>query len=128
MPAGTDGMVRQGLRRDDTMKATWATGAVLLVLAACGRGELDNVTFEGARFSGDLKSERGDRAAFVATGGPASVSLEGARQAAHYQVVQHCIAYLGSSDVVWIDGPDVADTELVISNDKVVLTGRCIEP
>jgi hypothetical protein len=110
------------------MKSTWATGAVLLVLAACGRGELDSVTFEGARFNGDLRSERSDRAGFVATGGPASVSLEGARQAALYQVVQHCIGYLGSSDVAWINGPDVEDAELVISDDKVVLTGRCIEP
>ncbi|MCK0148759.1 hypothetical protein MWU54_01890 [Marivita sp. S6314] len=110
------------------MKATWVTGAVLLTLAACGRGQLDTVTYDGAVFGGDLKSERSDRAAFVATGGPASVSLEGAKQAAAYQVVQHCIAYLGSSDVVWVNGPDVADTELVITDNEVVLTGRCIEP
>ena len=110
------------------MKPAWIIGAVLLTLAACGRGELDTVTYEGARFNGDLRSERGNRAAFVATGGPASVSLEGARRAAHYQVVQHCIEYLGSSDVAWINGPDVEDSALRIENNKVVLTGRCIEP
>ncbi|MFP7673315.1 hypothetical protein ACG74X_08165 [Marivita sp. S0852] len=110
------------------MKAAWAAAAVLLIVAACGRDELDTVTYEGARFAGDLSFERGDRAAFVATGGPASVSLEGAKRAASYQVVQHCIAYLGSSDVAWANGPDVEDADLVIQDDRVVLSGRCIEP
>lgn len=110
------------------MKATWAIGAVFLALAGCGSADRDTITYEGARFSGDLRSERGDRAAFVATGGPASVSLEGASQAAQFQVVQHCIRYLGSSDVAWTNGPDVEDSALQVENDKVVLSGRCIEP
>lgn len=110
------------------MKTGWLCASVLCVLAACGQSELDTVTFEVARFAGDLKSERRDRAGFVAQGGPASVSLEGAKQAAAYQVVQHCIAFLGSSDVAWINGPDVPDDQLLIKNDRVVLTGRCIEP
>lgn len=110
------------------MKATWAVGAVLLALTACGQGDLDTVTFEGARFSGDLRSERSDRTSFVATGGPASVSLEGAKQAAVYQAVQHCIDHLGSSDMAWVNGPDAPDDALVIDNNKVVLTGQCIEP
>ncbi|MCI5111817.1 MAG: hypothetical protein MRY75_14810 [Marivita sp.] len=110
------------------MKPAWICASVLCLLAACGESELDTVTFEGARFAGDLRSERGDRAAFVALGGPASVSLEGAKQAAAYQVVQHCIAYLGSSDVAWVNGPDVADDKLVVQDNRVVLTGRCIEP
>lgn len=110
------------------MKATWALGAVLLVLAACGRGELDTITYEGARFTGDLRTERSDRPGFVATGGPASASLEGARQAAVFQAVQYCIRYLGSSDIAWINGPDVEDAALRIDNNKVVLSGRCVEP
>ena len=110
------------------MKSAWAAGAIILTLAACGRGELETVTYEGARFSGDLRSERGDRAAFVATGGPASVSPEGSKRAAAYQAVQHCIAYLGSSDIAWTVGPDTDDTALTIDNNKVVLSGRCIEP
>ena len=110
------------------MKSGWISASVLCVLAACGRGELDTITFEGARFSGDLRSERGDRAAFVASGRPASVSLEGARQAASYQAVQHCIGYLGTSDIAWTNGPDVADSDLTISDNAVILTGRCNEP
>ncbi len=110
------------------MKTVWVLAPVLCALAACGRGDLDTVTFEGARFDGDLRSERSDRAGFVATGGPASVSLEGAKQAAMYQAVQHCIAYLGSSDVAWINGPDVDDSELIITDNEVVLSGRCVEP
>lgn len=110
------------------MKSGWVCASVLCLLAACGRSELDMVTYDGARFVGDLRSERGDRTAFVATGGPASVSLEGARQAAQFQVVRHCIDFLGSSDVVWTNGPDVEDSALTIVDDKVVLTGRCVEP
>ena len=110
------------------MKSAWATGLVLLAVSACGRGELDMITYEGNVFGGDLQSERRDRAAFVATGEPASLSLEGAKQAAIYQVNQYCISYLGSSDVAWINGPDVDDADLVVESDEVVLTGRCIEP
>lgn len=110
------------------MKATWAIGSIFLLVAACGQGDLDTVIYEGARFGGDLRVVRGDRAAFVATGGPASVSLEGSKQAAEFQVVQHCIRYLGSSDVAWTNGPDVEDSALLIENNKVVLSGRCIEP
>lgn len=110
------------------MKSAWVSGTVLLVLAACGDGDMDTITLDGARFSGDLRSERSDREAFVATGGPASVSLEGSRQAAAYQAVQHCIGYLGISDIAWINGPDVADDQLTIIDDEVVLTGRCSEP
>ena len=110
------------------MKATWAAGFCVALLAGCGQSELDVITFEGDRFAGNLRSERGDRAAFVATGGPASISLEGAKQAAVYQAVQHCIDYLGTSDFEWTNGPDVDDTALIIVENEVVLTGRCSEP
>ena len=110
------------------MKSGWVFASGLCLLAACGHNERDIVTFEGVRFAGDLRAERGDRAAFVATGGPASVSLEGAKQAAKYQVVQHCIAYLGTSDAAWVNGPDAPDAELVVTDNRVVLTGRCVEP
>ncbi len=100
----------------------------MVLLAGCGQDEMSTIVFEGAPFRGDLSFDRGDRAAFVATGGPASVSLEGARQAASFQAVQHCIAYLGSSDIAWENGPDAEDAALVIQNDEVILTGRCIEP
>ena len=128
MPIASKRMVRQDIPRGDTMKSGWICASVLCLLAACGQSDLDTVTFEGARFDGDLRSERSDRAGFVATGGPASVSIEGAKQAALFQVVQHCIAYLGSSDVAWVSGPDVPDEELVLQRDRVVLTGRCVEP
>ena len=110
------------------MKITWAAGILVFALAGCGQSDLDIVVFEGDRFVGDLRSERSDRAAFVATGGPASVSLEGAQQAAQFQAVQHCLAYLGSSDVAWTNGPSEDGSELVVQDDRVVLTGRCSEP
>jgi len=110
------------------MKATWAAGIVFLGLAGCGQSSMKTITYEGAVFSGDLSSDSDDRAGFVATGGPASVSLEGARQAAAFQAVQHCIDYLGSSDIAWVNGPDAEDSALVIQDNEVVLSGRCIEP
>ncbi|WP_292288030.1 hypothetical protein [Marivita sp.] len=110
------------------MKAAWAALFGSMILAGCGASDRDTITFEGARFTGDLQSERGNRAAFVATGGPASVSLEGSRQAAQFQAVQHCIGYLGTSDVDWKNGPYVDDSELTIRDNAVVLTGRCVEP
>jgi len=110
------------------MKSAWVSVPLLCMLAACGSSDLDTITFEGARFSGDLRSERSDRAAFVASGGPASISLEGAKQAAEFQAVQHCIAYLGTSDIDWVDGPDVEDSGLVVVENEVVLTGSCTEP
>ena len=110
------------------MKSAWISAPVFALLAACGSSDLDTITYEGARFSGDLRSERSDRAAFVASGGPASVSLEGAKQAAEFQAVQHCISYLGTSDIDWVNGPDVEDSGLVVVENAVVLTGRCSEP
>lgn len=110
------------------MKAAWAAGALVLILAGCGRGETDRIVFEDEVFYGNLKADRNDRTSFVARGGPASGSLEGARQAASYQAVQHCIGFLGTSDIEWINGPDVEDTALMIEDDEVVLSGRCVEP
>ncbi|MCL3882759.1 hypothetical protein [Marivita sp. GX14005] len=107
------------------MRSVWAGIAALVVLSACGRGSLDTITHEGAVFHGDLTAERSDRASFVATGGPVSVSVEGARRAAVYQANQHCIAYLGTSDIAWArTGEDV----LVADGDMLVLMGRCNEP
>ncbi len=110
------------------MKAAWVAGICAVLLSACGQSPLDRVTFEGNTFVGDLRFDRSDRAAFVAQGGPASVSLEGARQAAAFQAVRHCIDFLGTSDVAWTNGPNVTDEELIIEDNEVVLSGRCIEP
>lgn len=110
------------------MKAAWIIGALVLTLAGCGPRAMQTITYEGTVFAGNLRPDRDDRAAFVATGGPAAVSLEGAKQAAEFQVVRHCIDYLGTSDVAWTNGPDVEDTALLIQDNEVVLTGRCIEP
>lgn len=110
------------------MKIKWAVFASVIVLAACGRNELDQILFEDQVFSGDIDFNKDDRTAFVTRGGPASMSLEGSRQVAVYRAVQHCLEYLGSSDIAWTSGPDVADENLLIQDGEIVLTGRCIEP
>lgn len=108
------------------MKRIIIAATLLLALAGCG-GKNDDITMDGQRFDGRVSTERGDRAAFVATGGPASASLEGAREAARYEAIKHCISYLGTSDIAWVQGPDAEDAALAIDRDRVILSGRCIE-
>ncbi|MCB1335068.1 MAG: hypothetical protein KDK26_15810 [Roseivivax sp.] len=102
-------------------------GLALALLAGCGE-DPNAIRFDGQVFKGKGKGDRSDRAYFVATAGPASVSLEGARQAAVYEAYKYCLEYLGTSDIAWENGPDVEDTALQIEDDKLLLSGRCIEP
>lgn len=109
------------------MKTGLLIAAMAIVLAGCG-GDRGDIKIDGKSFGGSAKRERGDRAAFVATGGKASDSLEGARQAAVYEGIKYCLKYLGTSDIAWEQGPDVEDEDLVVDRDRVVFRGRCIEP
>ena len=109
------------------MKKYVIIGTALLALAACGKSA-DGVVVDGESFRGSAKRVKGDRSKFVAVGGPVSKGLEGARLAADFEAVKYCIEYLGSSDVIWTQGPDVDDSELVIEKDRVVLIGQCDEP
>ena len=57
--------------------------------------------------------------------GPASASLEGAREAGRYEAIRYCIDNFGSSDITWIAGPDAEDGTLTIANDRLQLRGTC---
>ena len=105
-----------------------ASLGLLLMVAGCGDRHANRLTIEGQPFSGGAKADRDDRAAFTATGGPVSVSLDGARQAAAFEAVKYCIGYLGSSDIAWSQSPDAPEAELEIENDRVTVSGRCLEP
>lgn len=99
---------------------------MLLVLGACSGG-VNQLTIDGQSYSGKARADRDDRAQFVAQAGPASASLENARQAAAFEAVQYCIDYLGTSDIAWINPPDAPEEALLIDNNEVVVQGRCVE-
>ncbi len=99
----------------------------LLGLGACTRDQ--NVfQADGEFYKGKARSERSDRANFVVEAGPVSASLDNARAAAKYEAVKYCVDYLGSSDIEWTANPDDPDESLLIDNDRLIASGRCIEP
>ncbi|WP_136441446.1 hypothetical protein [Pacificoceanicola onchidii] len=83
--------------------------------------------FDGQRYRTAAKSERGNRASFVATARPVSASLDGAIEAARYESIQHCIRYFGTSDIDWASGPDTPREALQIEDDTLTFVGTCLD-
>ncbi len=118
------------------VRATITLGLVLLV---AGCGTLSNlgqglgigrkqVLFEGQRFRAKAQAvERRDKQEFVVSVRPVQASLDGARQAAEYQGVRHCIKYFGTSDIDWQIGPDTDPGSLPIDGDTLTFRGSCID-
>ena len=104
-------------------------GLALATLAGCGvfGSKAKRYEYGGMVFTGDAKRVRGDRASFVATGGPVSASLEGAIGATEYQGIRYCIKYLGTSDIDWAIGPDTPQAQLPVDGDKLTFQGTCRE-
>ena len=101
-----------------------------LGLAACGNVvetfTSKSVTFDGVSFRGKAAAaNKADRRDFVATVGPASRSMVGAREAVQYQGPRYCILNFGVSDIAWEISPEAE--ELPMENDRIVLKGRCLE-
>lgn len=103
--------------------------AMTTALSACGTNHADRrIRFDGEIFRGNAKAQdRADRRAFVATAGPVSRSLEGARQAVSYEATKYCIKWFGISDVAWEIDPQADAAALPMDNDKLVLRGTCVE-
>lgn len=84
------------------------------------------VAFDGVSFLGSARApDSSDRHAFVATVGPASRSMAGARAAVHHQGVRYCILNFGVSDIDWQVSPEAE--VLPMEGDRIVLPGRCLE-
>ena len=90
-----------------------------------GFAKKSDPTFQGERFRGSSKADRGARQHFVATVRPVSKSFEGARQAAEYQGIRHCIEYFGTSDISWEIGPQTDPDALNVENDTLTFMGSC---
>lgn len=101
-----------------------------LGLAACDSARnffsSDRTTFDGVAFRGQAKAvDKADRRDFLASAGPASRSMAGAREAVRYQGTRYCILNFGISDIDWEISPE---TEVLpMDGDRVVLKGRCLE-
>lgn len=103
-------------------------GLVLLCLCAAGCVERkERQSFDGQFFSARLSSTRGDRSNFQIAIKPVSASIEGALEAGRYESTRHCVTYYGSSEVDWQIGPDQDPESYAISNDTLLLQGRCVE-
>lgn len=94
------------------------------MLSACGPTEND-VLFDGQAFRARLDTDRGTREDFTVSVRPVSASLLGAREAGRYEAVVYCVNRYGSSNIAWVVGPDSPDEALTISDDTLVLQGRC---
>lgn len=100
---------------------------LILVLAACSGGRRrDMVAFDGQFFKARASSSRQDRAAFAVTVTPVSASLSGAREAGRYEAVKYCIRTFGSSEMDWELGPDAPEEALVVVEDTLTFSGRCV--
>lgn len=110
------------------MRPALLTGLLLiavLFLTACTERRADRVAFDGQFFrstSGKVDKQRDE---FEVSVTPVSASLDGAREAGRYEAIRYCITQFGSSDIVWIEGPDAEDGTLRISGDKLLLRGTC---
>ncbi|MFP4273940.1 MAG: hypothetical protein ACLFRU_02860 [Paracoccaceae bacterium] len=97
----------------------------LPALSACGRGGDDQVTFDGNIYRAELARIEGDRREFAIDVRPASLGLEGAREAGRYEATKYCIRNFGSSAATWTIGPDSPEEALVVEDDRLRLRGAC---
>jgi hypothetical protein len=98
--------------------------ASVLALTACAQNK-NNPKFDGHTFRAKLSKVEKQRDQFSVVVSPASSSLEGVREAGRYEATKYCIAQFGTSDIVWVNGPDAEDNQLIISDDKLQLRGAC---
>ncbi|MEM9581114.1 MAG: hypothetical protein AAF891_10540 [Pseudomonadota bacterium] len=100
--------------------------AALALVAGC-EDPTKAILFDGMRYTGRLQADSEDKRSFVATAGPVSQGLEGAREAALYEGNVYCIRKYGRSDIDWALSPDAAANALSITDDLLTVKGRCAE-
>lgn len=111
------------------LRPVWLLGLLLiatLLLTACNaerRGE--RIAFDGQFFRASAKKQDRQRLNFEVTVRPVSASLAGARAAAEHEAKRYCIGNFGTSDIIWINGPDGEDGTLNVSGDRLVVQGTC---
>lgn len=110
---------------EETVMKNWMRFALCAgLLAGCTSPE-DRIFFDGQTYSTKLRKVERQLDQFFVTVRPVSNSLAGAREAGQYQAVVHCVNNFGSSDIIWIAGPDAPQEQLNIESDTLTLQGRC---
>lgn len=111
------------------LRPVWLLGLLLiatLLLTACqAERRADRIAFDGQFFRTSSKKLDKQRFNFEVTVRPVSASLDGARAAGRHEAFRYCIGNFGSSDIVWINGPDGEDGTLRVSGDTLELQGTC---
>ncbi|MFT6091127.1 hypothetical protein [Sulfitobacter sp.] len=97
---------------------------IAAVLAGCTSQE-DRVAFDGIYFKTKVSKVDGQRDVFTLLVKSASRSIEGAREAARYEATVYCVNNYGSSDIVWVVGPDTPADNLRLVDDSLTFSGSC---
>jgi len=98
-----------------------AAGALL---AGCANDN-ERVAFDGQYFRTNLSKVDGQRDIFQVTVKDAAKSIDGARAAARYEAVKHCVGLYGNSDIIWSLGPDAPASALRMNGGALTFQGRC---
>ncbi len=106
-----------------------ALGALaLLTLAGCDALRRNNGApeFDGAYFRAKLTPSEVDRSAFSVWVLNPEKTLAGAREAGRYEAVKYCIQTFGSSEITWVQSPDVPLDQLSYDDSgRLVISGAC---
>ena len=100
--------------------------AILLTpgLFSCGEPySVNQVAFEGIKFKANLSQVKSDDFAFLVSVKNAIKNLNGAREAGRYEATKFCIERLSTSDIEWINSPDI--DPLLLQDGNLELSGRC---
>lgn len=97
----------------------------VLLLAACTERKADRVAFDGQFFRASAKKVDKRRLNFEVTVRPVSASLEGAVAAGEFEATRYCVGNFGTSNIEWTNGPAPEDGRLLVTNDRLTLTGTC---
>ncbi|MCW8842024.1 MAG: hypothetical protein OQK00_01275 [Rhodobacteraceae bacterium] len=86
----------------------------------------ERVTFDGLYFPASVdRIDRDNRDHIKVYVQKPRQSLKAAREAGRFEAVKYCIKEYGTSQIDWINGPDVEDAALVFDRERLVFEGKC---
>ncbi len=85
----------------------------------------DRIAFDGKFFKTKISKVDGQRDVFTLVVKNASQSIDGAREAARYEATVYCVNTYGSSDIMWVVGPDTPSENLRLVGDSLTFSGSC---
>ncbi|WP_339767484.1 hypothetical protein [uncultured Pseudosulfitobacter sp.] len=98
--------------------------AAAVAVAGCNQRD-KGIAFDGHYYRTSAKKVGDDRSVFQIEVRQVSQSLDGARAAGRHAAVKYCIENFGTSNIVWTSGPDPENGALTVSNDRLILQGKC---